>query len=163
MAIMSLKSIAERLAAGEKPVWDEGERSWYLYQNPLGPDHASVWNLVPSNYVEVDAIALLPSMWGDRPLAHQGEGAILILRGMRDLRASGGIGLFPEILKSELHGVRATIEAYSRNRSLAGKGEPMACGYDLRRQSGSISRSWDAVVEVEARGLRQTYVLDRWD
>jgi len=66
-------------------------------------------------------------MWGDRPLEHHGRSAIAVIAGARDGGAPGG-ALFPEFLRAELHGVRATIEAYSRRATIAGSAEASACG-----------------------------------
>ncbi len=98
-------------------------------------------------------------MWyGDIP--HQGKGVIFILDGARDMRhASVGTVLFPEFLKSEFHGIRATIEAYSKSATLADAAEANACGLILH----SGNSAWDTVVRVMANGIALDYRLDRWD
>jgi hypothetical protein len=73
--------------------------------------------------------------------------------------ASAGAVLFPEFLKSEFHGIRATIEAYSKSATLDGAAESNACGLMLQ---GSTS-AWDTVVRVTANGMALDYRLDRWD
>lgn len=75
--------------------------------------------------------------------------------GRRRARRDGG--LFPEILRTELHGARATIEAYSKRAVLAGYEEASACG--LRFGDGAPAR-----LRVTTRtGSRFEYMIDRWD
>jgi hypothetical protein len=68
-------------------------------------------------------------------------------------------GLFPEILRSELREVRATIEAYSKDNPLAGDCEADACGLSL--QDGD--RNWNCNLRVTTDVGVCTYKLDRWD
>lgn len=139
--------------------WDQPDArnrvSWYVYS---GGSTAAQWGVAPDVWVIVEALALQPSMWGARPLAHHGQSAIAILRGARDGRyQSGGGGLFPEILRTELHGARATIEAYSLRAVLTGYEEASACG--LR-----FGDSGPARLRVTTRtGSRFEYMIDRWD
>ena len=46
--------------------------------------------------------------------------------------SDGGVGagcaLFPEIIRSELHGVRSVIEAYSKRNGISGYSDASACG-----------------------------------
>jgi hypothetical protein len=82
----------------------------------------------------------------------------LILAGARDSgwKSAGG-GLFPEILRSELHGVRATIEAYSKRATIAGFDQSTACGLRVDDKS-------DTVVRTTTRtGSRFAYRIDRWE
>ena len=46
---------------------------------------------------------------------HHGAGVLFVLAGARESRQDGS-ALFPEILKSEFHGIRSVIEAYSLKR-----------------------------------------------
>lgn len=136
--------------------WDRPEArnpvSWYLYQSG---SNASQWSVSPG-WNGVAAIALQPSLWGDRPLAHQGQGAIAIIPGARDTRwATAGGGLFPEILRSELHGARSVIEAYSKRAMIAGYDESSACGLMFGKAPAEF--------RVTTRtGSRFSYVVDRW-
>lgn len=140
--------------------WDSAERrnpvSWYLYS---GGSVASHWNLSGRNYVPVTAVTLQPSMWGpsSEVFSHQGQSVIFILKGAKDSRyaASGG-ALFPETLRSELHGARSVIEAYSRKAILAGYEESSACG--LRLPGGDVT-----VRTTTKTGTRFYYKIDRWD
>lgn len=141
--------------------WDsEGQRnpfSWYLYASGSS---ASQWNLRGGAFCEIAAVTLLPSRWyGTAKHSHQGEGVILVLSGARDLNAErAGAALFPETLRSDLHAVHATIEAYSRSAKLSGVEEATACGFDLR--SGN---TWHVTLRVTTKYGRASYMLDRWD
>lgn len=144
--------------------WDREDRrnpvSWYVYH---GGGTAQDWNLSPASWVRVEAICLLPPMWGqEHPHEHHGSGAILLLQGARDMRwheNGGGMGFFPEQLRTELHPFRKTLEAYAKQATVAGGGQPMAAGIDLRKGG-----EWHGVqVRVTSRQGRALYVLDRWD
>ena len=139
--------------------WDRPERrnpvSWYVYQS--GSD-AAQWALTGGTWGAVTALTLQPSLWGEAALAHQGRSAIAIIAGARDTRwhAAGG-GLFPEILRSELHGARATIEDYSKRATIAGFDQSSACGLRIGDKSEVVLRA------TTRTGSRFTYRIDRWD
>lgn len=138
--------------------WDrEDERNpvaWYVYP---GGSSASQWRLTAGQWAKVTAIAPLPNMWGSRPMPFISEGVVLVIDGAGDTRTSSGNALFPECLREELHGARATIEAYSRSAELAGRTEASACGYDIRKQSA------DCVLRAFSAGAWNSYRIDRWD
>lgn len=129
--------------------------SWYLYHGGSSPES---WHLQRSAWIKVNAVALNPSQWFGGEFSHQGEGVIFILDGARDTRKSGS-ALFPEILRSEFHGIRSTIEAYSRSAELAGHDEATACGY-------LISKGQPCNLNLRVRtkdGMQREYRIDRWD
>lgn len=141
--------------------WDLEEArnpvSWYLYS---GGSHASQWALRAGDWHEVTAITVMPPHWFfPERFKHHDQRANFILKGAADISAAG-LCLFPEILKSELHEARATIEAFSSHGKLAGREEASACGLCL----GGNSRSMDPVhVRVMSKGVQLEYKLDRWD
>ncbi|SEL79670.1 hypothetical protein SAMN05444354_108268 [Stigmatella aurantiaca] len=140
--------------------WDSLERrnpvSWYFY--PHGST-ASSWGLRPGD-VEVLGVTMKPNTWFSDRFAHVGQGVFFILKGARDSRNSG-LSLFPEFLRSELHGVRATIEAFSQSRKLEiPEGQPLASGM-MFTPAGNAS--WELVVRVTSQGAVADYTLDRWD
>lgn len=140
--------------------WDTEEHrnpvSWYLYS---GGSLGRAWGLSEGSFADLDAITMQPSGWGNE-LAHQGEGAYLILRGARDTNYEGcGIALFPEILKSDYRAIRAAIEAFSRSQPLSGAEQASACGIALQKSGGG----WGHVLRVTAAGARVKYRIDRWD
>lgn len=79
-----------------------------------------------------------------------------MLEGAKDTHCNDS-ALFPEILKSELHGVRSVIEAHSRTRPLSGAEDASACGLLVSGHNGARVR-----VTGEA-GTRIEYKIDRWD
>ena len=108
-----------------------------------------------------DTGKLVPVMWPNTPerFTHQGEGVIAVLKGARDTDNTGGAGIFPEYLKAELHGVRATVEAYSRVASIETTGQP-AAGIDFRKSAKS---TWGTRLRVRTATSVGVYKLDRWD
>jgi hypothetical protein len=138
--------------------WDRKDArnpvSWYFWQ---GGARAAAFNLEAGSYVEVEAVAHQPSMWNGGN-EHQGAGVLFVLRGAKESK-NGGAGLFPEILKSEFHGIRSVLEAYSRSAEIEGLKEPHAAGIMLTRGSGK----WNAHVRVWSDGSSTDYMLDRWD
>lgn len=136
--------------------WDrENQRnpfSWYLYNNGSKP---SQWGL-ESGFCEVTGISYQPNMWHGG-FEHQGEGVMFILKGAKDQKHNG-IALFPEILKSDLHIVRPTIEAFSKDAKLSGYDEASACG--LLLQNG---HAWNARFRVTSDVGTAIYTLDRLD
>jgi hypothetical protein len=140
--------------------WDSPEQrnpvSWYFYysQRP-----ASSWSLKPG-YVEVLGVTMKPNTWYSDRFAHHGQGVFFILKGARDSQ-NESLGLFPECLRGELHGVRATLEAFSRSRKLdARAGEQLASGIMCTPSSDS---TWNLTLQVTNKGSVATYTLDRWD
>ncbi len=138
--------------------WDREEQrnpvSWYFWN---GGSTAASFGLKAGTFVPVDAITLKPSMWYGGN-AHQGSGVMFILSGAHDTRMAGA-AIFPEILRTEFHGIRSVIEAYSRSAEIAGLKEPHAAGIMLDKGSGH----WDVVLRVWAGTHPMDYRLDRWD
>jgi len=139
--------------------WDREDRrnpvSWYLYSSG-SPAHQ--WNLNAGAFCRVTAVSLKPSMWGDKPLSHQGEAVFFLLDGARDTKHQRGGGFFPETLRSEYHAVRATMEAHAQAAVIECRDEATACGIDLQKGS-----TWNHLFRVTSKAGRVTYKLDRWD
>lgn len=137
--------------------WDREDRrnpvAWYVYN---GGSFASQWGL-RVGWNKVNAACLPPPQWGDKPMPELGTGVVLVLDGAADTRGGQGNALFPESLRSELHAVRATIEAYSRRAEIGGREEASACGYHLGK--GRI----DVMLRVTSAGRSADYRIDRWD
>jgi hypothetical protein len=128
--------------------------SWYLWN---GGSSASQFGLRGGAFVEVEALALKPSMWNGGN-EHQGAGVVFVLAGARESRMAGA-ALFPEILKAEFHGIRSVLEAYSRGASIEGMEQPHAAGVMLDKNN----KAWNAWVRVWSGGKSLDYRLDRWD
>jgi hypothetical protein len=63
--------------------------------------------------------------------------------------------LFPEILRSELHGVRSVIEAYSNRNELEVPEGLLASGYLFNDGGYAIT------LTVTAEGFTRNYTIDR--
>lgn len=135
--------------------WDH-PFSWYVWH---GGAPTSQYGLAPG-WLKVAGITRLPARWNDdgQRFKHHGDGVIMLLAGARETRQAGA-ALFPSLLRSELHGVRSTIEAHSKSAQMHGLTEGNAIGYDLRENSGA----YPATVRVTSAGRQQTYKIDRWD
>jgi hypothetical protein len=129
--------------------WDDPV-AWYFHD---GGAYRSHFNL-KSEWGAVTAVVPSPVHWR-RELAHHKRMGMFVLSGARDLNWRGsGLGLFPECLRSEFHGIRAVVEAHSKAKTLAGFEESDACG--LAFQDGGPT------VTIRVDGL-DTYTLDRWE
>lgn len=137
--------------------WDNSENrnpfSCYVYNGGSTPEQ---WKLT-SGFCRVTAVCLQPSMWRGLVHSNQGKSVIFLLSNAQDTRESGN-ALFPEILKSELHSIRATIEAYSRVAKIQEREQASACGIRLEDKN-----TWSADFRVLSNGQKLTYRLDRWD
>lgn len=140
--------------------WDRDDRrnpvSWYTYSVASA---ASTWNLRAGSWAKVTAVTHLPFMWHGGGFDHQGNGAIFVIDGCRDLHIQQGSGFFPEQLRSEYHGVRAVMEAYAKRAVVAGKAEASACGLTMRTND----RTAITVRVTTKAGTQQVYRVDRWD
>lgn len=141
--------------------WDLPEArnpvSWYFWNGGSAPGQ---FGLTPGAWHVVEAVALKPPAWGGGNFSHQGDGVLFVLAGAKESHMAGA-AIFPEILKSEFHGIRSVIEAYSRAAKIEGMESPHACGIMLDK--GSSRESWNASFRVTSRGQRADYKLDRWD
>lgn len=137
--------------------WDH-PFAWYVWNS--GSTAAQFG--MQAGWAKLSGITRLPARWGDEGerFKHHGDGIILLLDGARETRTSGA-AIFPSLMRSELHGVRATIEAHSRGTVMGGLADGSAVGLDLRDQGNS--QSYPAMLRVTANGRTQTYKIDRWD
>ena len=115
-------------------------------------------------WYNVPIVTLQPSMWFGGGFDHHGKSVFFVVEGAKDNVASmnamhGGLALFPEQLRSELHEVRATIEAHSKKGRLEGPADPRAIGL-----KGGSGRSAPARLRRSAkRGNLSHNLRDRWD
>jgi hypothetical protein len=90
--------------------------SWYIYTDG---SVARQWDLEPNTWVTVNAVTRdIPHMQDQEGFQHYQKSLLFILKGAHDLRHNGGINLFPETIRNELHGVRSVIEAFSKTGDL---------------------------------------------
>lgn len=145
-------------------VWDKPEQrnpfAWYVY---MKGSSAQQWGLVPGQWLDVLAVSKQPHAWFDEKAYSQfGEGVLLILPNCKDQQyKTAGVGLFPHCLRPELHGVRATIEAFSNTAVLSGFDAPnLACGIKLSKGANLVGY----VLRVQRKdGTVLSYALDRWE
>lgn len=139
--------------------WDRLDQrnpmAWYLCSDP---SPAARWSLMPRTWVPVTAVSLQPTQWHGADLPHHGEGVFLILEGAKDNERGHG-GLFPENLRSELHGVRSTIEAHAKSAAPTGSEDASACGLKLKK--GGIAEAHLRV--TLSGGTVAEYKVDRFD
>lgn len=132
--------------------------TWYVY---TGGSHATRWNLTPGEWVEVEGVCVNPAHWQDPDkFKHHSVNAMLVLKGCRDsyMENAGG-GLFPEVLRSDMHSIRSVIEAHSNSQPIQGKDEASACGLTFGPKMSSV-------VSLKATllgGVENEYKIDRWD
>lgn len=138
--------------------WDSPERrnqvSFYTY---LFPTPHRQWGLPSEAWSPVWGISNHPAHWAGGH-EHQGKVAFLLLPDARD-SGEGGLALFPENIRSELHEVRAVIEAHSKRSKLEPVDGPVAAGLMLSNRQGKK----DIVLRVRSALGTADYRIDRWD
>lgn len=137
--------------------WDSAERrnpvAMYMWNGGSMP---SQFGLHGMQFHKVNAVTLRPHMWFGGGFDHQSTGAVFIIDGARETKTGAGNALFPSTLKSELHGMRAVIEAYSKGQEMEGREQGDACGLHIGKEGG-------AHVRVTSAGQVAEYKIDRWD
>lgn len=138
--------------------WDLPERrnpvSWYVWNGGSSPEQ---FGLRTGSFYAVSAITLKPSSWFGAKSDNHGDAVLFLLAEARESRIAGA-ALFPEILKSEFHGIRSVIESYSRSAEIEGIESATACGILLGKGS-----QWSHLFRVTSKGQKLDYQLDRWD
>jgi hypothetical protein len=137
--------------------------NWYVYS---GGSKGQDWGCAHDSFVRVNAITSSPSMWGPVHTEH-GDGAYFILDGCHDVRAASGIGnpglgLFPDELRSDLRGIRSTIEAFSNRGRLTGQHNASACGIAMQKGPNPYYVN-ENILRVTSGNVRKLYLLDRWE
>jgi hypothetical protein len=133
--------------------------SFYVY---LHGSEASNWRLSSGLFAPLTGITGAPSSWApDSPYgdkAPQDRMTLLLLAGARE-KAPATLGLFPETLTPELHGVRSVIEAYSNRNRLTGLETSTANGLFISAHSGG----WPLTVRVtNDRGAELDYTIGQY-
>jgi len=121
---------------GTKPLmqWhdDKNRASWFVYHHP---DPVEKHDLRPNAWNEVTCIVPFPHLWDGVPQTttfpllpadadefkhyHKNKGfRYLLCLDKVKLKEERSLCLFPSLLKSEFHGVRSTIEAYSNRNGI---------------------------------------------
>lgn len=135
--------------------------SWYFYANGSS---AAQWNLfAPCNsstpsWAKVTSTFLSPHQWQDAgKFSHQPKAVFFSIEGCRDNGSAGnrGLGLFPEILRSDFHGIRSVIEAHSRSGGIE--------GVEAGDANGLAFQGTPVTLRVRTAEGTATYVIDRMD
>ena len=130
--------------------------SWYLYslRSPI-----SQYGLTPG-YVNISHIIPTPSHFYPENITNFEEKVIFVIEGARDSK-NAGIALFPEIMRSEFHSIRTTIEAYSNSEKLEDNGTP----YTVSGVIFDHKERWDCTLRVTDCNstIPQEYFIDRWE
>ena len=102
----------------------------------------------------------LPSEEAIFSFKHKRHGISYLVGLEGTVATNGGCALFPEYMKSEFHGVRATIEAYSNKGKLEQPGE----GKDASFVGGvSIGRKKGGKIDKEFRVTNSTGRMERYE
>lgn len=138
--------------------WDHDDNrnpvSWYFWN---GGSSASQYRLDHRTFCDIVAICRKPCFWNGIP-PNVPDGVMLLLKDAVDTRTPGSC-LFPEILKSEFHGVRSVIEAHSNATPLQRLASgPYAAGYML-----GPKEKWNITIRVHMKNQIADVKLDRWD
>lgn len=155
---------AEDAAAPPILRWDREERrnsfASYVWLSGSLPSAFELHADVP---LKVVGVLEAPHMFGRAPGAptrtEKGpdkDNATLLLQGAKDLKDAGN-ALFPETLRSELHGIRSAVAAYSNTATLGGREDgPLAQGI-------SLEGAYPLTLMVMSKGMMVAYKIDRWD
>lgn len=135
---------------------DQAQRNTVSHYVYVGGSSAAQWNLTALDFVECTGIAINEAHWKHLLEQHK-PSTTFVLAGARDVAHEWGGGLFVEMLRSEYHGIRATLEAHIRTARIAERDTATACGLCLSPGAGGVR------VRVVAEGIRTEYWIDRWD
>ena len=138
--------------------WDAPKKrnhnSVYMYINGSG---SAQWALVAGEYVNVLAVVLPPYLNSTTDFSHFGKSVGFVLHGAHDINVRAvGLALFPETIRSDLHSVRATIEAYSKGNVLE----------ETHKSIGALSFNEGAPIVVKVldnANVETIYEIDRWE
>lgn len=137
--------------------WDRAERrnpvTMYVERDGSNPRR---FGLAPG-WAEVVSICNHPANWYEKK-ENMANMLIFMLKGAKETMMRGS-AIFPENLRSELHSIRSTVEAYSNNAQLPEHDGDTASG--LVFQAGSKAVQTVRVTRVD--GSKAIYKIDRWD
>lgn len=128
--------------------------SWYFYN---GGSAASRWNL-SAGWSKVTSAFYGPYRWQEpTKFTHQGHHVFFSIDGCWDTQDDNrGLALFPEILKSEFHGIRSVIEAHSKSGGIEQAEGGNANGL-------SFGKGSPVTIRVKAPEGSAVYTIDRLD
>jgi hypothetical protein len=115
------------------------------------------WN-ISKEFIKVNAIINSPNLWEEQKVIHVGSHIFFILEEVKDLSEGKGRGFFNETLKSELHEIRKTLEAYTAQTPIEGADKASACGVGY-----SIGNDWNLILKVTSGNSSRLIKIDRFD
>jgi len=140
--------------------WDLDERrnpvAWYVHVTGSSP---WAFGLSSSSWVDVLGISKHPAQWRGGSSLH-GTGIVLFLKGAKDEAFyRSGLAIFPECLRPELHGVRATLEAFSKDGQLGDCVGQTATGLIITKGRADLNYE----VLVSEKNIQRKFIIDRWE
>lgn len=149
---------------------DPAAEPLFSWDNPIAPNTRNSFSWYRWHATDADdfglkvgtsalclGIAPLPPAWSG---ATTYEGHILLLEGAVDMNVDkAGTGLFPELLRPELHAVRSTIFAHT-SREVLQDLDPANAATGLVIRKGSPI---NVTLRVTSAGTTIDYTVDRWD
>lgn len=141
-------------------VWDYPENrnpvSWYIYVGGVFPNQ---FGLEADTFIDVKAITTQPNQWSNNDVMIKafGQGIFFALEDARD-SAAPDLALFTELLRSELHSVRATITEFNKRGKLSGIEQGDAQGVLLQS-----NREYNIFLRVETKTTSTYYTIDRFE
>ncbi|WCN36557.1 YfaP family protein [Aneurinibacillus uraniidurans] len=116
------------------------------------------WNVQLNNFIKVKGITNSPNLWNEEKVTHSGQHIFFLLDGCKDLSEGKGRGFFNETLKSELHEIRKTLEAYTANTPIEEIENASACGVGYSKDS-----EWNLTLKITSNNSTRIIKIDRWD
>lgn len=127
--------------------------SWLGGQPTPGTSLNNSWGVTPGQWVKVNGIINSPNVWSNHPqsLHH----IFFLMEGVKDTQKVGR-GLFTEMLKSDFHPIRSTLEAYLAQQPITGESTASGLGFNKENP-------WNITVRVQTKDSTTHYLIDRWD
>lgn len=91
--------------------------SWYVY---MGGSYHTKWGLPLAGWTPVAGVFEAPHRWKGLRLPNHVNSLVFAISGAID-KSPDNLCLFPETLKSDLHGIRAVVEANNRSQRIQGE------------------------------------------
>jgi hypothetical protein len=150
--------------------WDRPDQrnpvSWYVVTDGSTPGR---WGLRAHTWALVTALSLSPSEWyGGNPSSKYAERLTFMLAGARDSGDTRGAMFFPAQLRSELHGVRATLAAHANLHRIADAEDVTDAPHGRRQLASGLTfeGSWEGHrplrLRVTSGGFRKEIELGLW-
>lgn len=134
--------------------------SWYIHTD--GFNHGSYpheMNINPG-WTKLSGIGFKPFMWEDEEaFEHQGHSVLFYLQEAFETKNMTNSCLFPSLMKSEYHGIRSVIEAYSKR----GRIEPTYGKKAVGIVRAKTNQDWQLDVRCTVHNQVYRHLLDRWD